>query len=112
MIWPFGVLPGLSNRGHDYSFSSRVRRAICFCHGVFRFMPVCERTGEPNGATRAKSKFLGARSITAVLGVGRGGSQEFFNHPNHRKGIGFGHNRANAHFMSVALQVGASMLGE
>src|ERR1700751_4266978 len=61
-------------------------------------------------AQPAKSDFWGARSITAVLGVCR--SQEFFDQPDHRKGIGLGHNRANAHFMSVALQVGASMLGE
>src|ERR1700719_1618328 len=74
-----------------------------FRHSVFRFIPVCERTGEPNGAARAKSDFFGA--VTAVLGVCR--SQELFDHPNHRKGIGLGHNRANADFMSVALQVGA-----
>src|ERR1700731_190474 len=61
----------------------------------------------PNGATRAKSKFLGARSITAVSGVGRGGSQELFDHPNHRKGIGLGHNRANCHLGWLGFQVGA-----
>jgi hypothetical protein len=57
--WPFGVLPGLANRGRDDGFCCRVRRAICFCHGVFRFIPVCERTGEPNGATR-EIRFLGS----------------------------------------------------